>query len=167
MKTILLALSLGGAAVARAQDIVIGPDYEMFPGVEYLGGDVHRSGKFFGVLLLRDSTLSLHRCQYAKCVVQEGYIDHDKEPVLQIRLQAIRELSTSSQVRGPSVGSKLAWGAFAGDRSEEYLGIVYETDNNVEAPIFKTRKAMSTALDAKIRYRLKKMGVTLPPGESR
>ena len=60
------------------------------------------------------------------------------------------------------MGSKLALGLLAGDRKEELVGLVYESATSAEAPIFKTQKAQAAALEAKIRFRLKKLGVVLP-----
>jgi hypothetical protein len=115
-----------------------------------------------GWLVLTDSTLSLHACGRQFCATHKDLPLYDSIPYFTIPLRSITDVSSSTQVRGPSTGSKIAFGLLAGDRKEEFVGLVYETATSAEAPIFKTQKAQASALEAKIRFRLKKLGIVLP-----
>lgn len=58
------------------------------------------------------------------------------------------------------------WGGCAFDQTEELVGFVYESETTAEAPVFKTERAQAAAIAVKVKFRLKKLGVTLtPPGE--
>lgn len=150
------------APSVRAQDIIVRDVYEAIPKVEYRGGDASHPEKLFGVLKLTDSTLSLHSCKRLRCQPVDGEVEWDYRPLLVVDLRSVREVSTSAQVRAPGVASRIAWGMFAPDRSEEFVGLVYETATSVEAPVFKVPKTTSAAIEAKVRFRLRKLGVVLP-----
>lgn len=153
---------IAGVQTLEAQEMIIAPNGDdLFNAVQYLGGDAAYPKKRWAVLLLTDSTLSLHDCRDSGCEKREGTI-RLKPAWMTIDLRSIKEVASSSQVRGPSTGSRIAFGLLAGDRTEEYVGLVYETASNAEAPVFETAKAHSGALEAKIRFRLKKLGVDLP-----
>ncbi len=159
----LLAINLPTLAVA--QTIIAKPDREEFEGVEYVGGDATQPKKLYGWLVLTDSTLSIHDCSGRReyCGAKEKGNYYKPEPLFTIDLRRITSVESSSDVRGANAGSKILVGALAGDRKEEFVGLTYETKSSAEAPIFKTQKAQSAALEAKIRYRMKKLGVALSP----
>lgn len=163
-----LAAVASMAVTAHAQSpLVVSRDgWEAFPWVEYQGGDATQPTKRRGMLVLTDSTLSLHKCRFEYCDDHRKHTElpFEEKPLYTIQLRSIKEVTSSSQVRGPSAGSRLALGLLAGDRTEEMVGIVYESASSAEAPVFKTQKAQSAAVEAKLRFRLKKIGVTLSPG---
>lgn len=163
MKTVSVLLVLAWASPAFGQDIIQRPEGELYPGVEYLGGDATQPRKRFGALLLTDSTISLHKCKLQNCQAQYGEVDYERTAYFTIALRTLRDVSSVSQVRGPSATSRIAFGLLAGDRTEEMLGVVYQSEADAEAPVFQLRKATSGALEAKIRFRLEKLGVTLRP----
>lgn len=159
----LLALSMPSHLFAQ-QAIIARGGWEAFPNVEYQGGDATQPKRLQGMLVLTDSTIALHACAWVSC----GPVPNDtsKPPfaakaLFTIALRDIKDVSSVSQVRGPGVGDKIALGMLAGDRTEEAVGIVYETATSAEAPFFKTLKTHANAVEAKIRFRLKKLGIEL------
>jgi hypothetical protein len=146
-----------------AQRILSVDGRDEFQNVEYVGGDATQQKSRSGWLVVTDSTLSIHRCRLSGCLPHDKNRYYEEVPDYQIPLRTITEVTSSSQVRGPSTGSRIALGVFAGDRSEEFVGIIYETESSAEAPVFRTKQAQSAALEAKLRFRLKRLGVELTP----
>ncbi len=143
--------------------IVTGDGWEAFPGVEYQGGDARFPKKLVGVLVLTDSTLEFRSCDNNYC---EAYKDRDvwgKKTYFVIPLTAITALDVSSSVRSADVGSKIFFGALASDRKQEFFGLAHETEDSAEAPVFLTRQTQAGAIEAKVRFRLKKLGRPLTP----
>lgn len=139
---------------------------ESFSRIEYIGGDATQPKKLYGWLVLTDSTLEWRDCTHSDC---RGHKDGEyfkREARFTIPLRTMTELASSSEVRGASVESKLLIGSLAGDRRFEYVLVVYEHATSAEAPVFKTQKAQSDALEAKIRFRLKRLGITLQPPDT-
>ncbi len=163
------AMGLAALKPAHAQftgkavgDMVIERDgWEAFPFVQYQGGVGSMSKKVTGVLVLTDSTIALHECAVSSCSDDKKKGVFKETALLVVQLKSIQEVSSSTQVRGPTVGARLAFGLLAGDRTEEYFGVAFETATTAEAPIFKTRKTQAAMIDAKIRFRLKKLGLEL------
>lgn len=114
-----------------------------------------------GWLVITDSTIALHECTRQYCEYDKKGKHYKPEPIYAIRLQGIKSVESLSDVRGASVGSKLAFGFLAGDRKQEFVGVIYETETNAEAPVFKTQKAQSAAVEAKLKFRLKRLGIEL------
>lgn len=142
--------------------ILVRDGWEGFPAVEYQGGDGTMPKKRTGMLVLTDSTLGFYSCPY-DCEHDSKKPKFFDKPIFRLPLASVKEVSSSSQVRGATFGSKLMLGAFAGDRTEEFFGFVYESSTSAEAPVFKTMKAQSGAIEAKVKFRLKKLGLTVPP----
>ena len=164
--SVLAALaSFSPAAFAQPPVIIARDGWEAFPEVEYQGGDATKPKKMYGMIVLTDSTIALHRCRWQYCEDDRKEVKTPflPEPLYLIPLRRIQEISASSQVRGPSVGSRIAFGLLAGDQKQEFVGLVYETESSAEAPVFRTLKTQSGAIEAKVRFRLKKLGVELKP----
>lgn len=167
MKRWLVIPLLALASSAAAQEpIIVGDGFEAFPGVEYRGGDARFSKQVFGVLILTDSSLAFHQCtptEYYACHPRGDDPFWKAEPLFVVPLAALREVQVSSRVRDATAGSKLLLGIFAGDREEEYIGFVHETVTSAEAPVFRTMKTQAGAIEAKVRYRMEKLGLELRP----
>lgn len=122
---------------------------ERFKGIWYIAG--HSDNRFAknrpGDLFISDSTL-LWVSRYRDTMV--------------IPLAAVTELAGSVQSRGPTTGAKVLLGGFAGSSNDELVAVAFDTEQTAEAPVFKTGRGESTAVLAKIKYRLRKMG-KLPP----
>lgn len=142
-------------------NVIAGDGWEAFPEVEYLGGDAGSEKKQLGVLVLTDSALSLYACADSRCLGRKTDSIIKGAPLWTISLRAIKEISSSTSFKGTSTGSKLLLGGLAGDKSDEQVGIVYETARSAEAPVFKTRNAQAAAIEAKVKFRLSKLGVVL------
>ncbi len=161
MRRLALAVFLLLASTASAQ-IVAGPGWEAFPEVAYLGGDATQPKIVRGFLVLTDSTLELHECVIVPhCVATKKAPAWKPQATYTIKLSAIKEVRSNARSSDASVTEKIIGGALASS-SEEVVTLVYESPSNVEAPVFQTPKAYSAALDAKIRFRLKKLGVDIP-----
>lgn len=152
---VLLAVSTSAAAQAA---IVVGDGWEGFPWVEYKGGDARFPKTGWGMLVLTDSTLAFHECFGERCPAMRGNRPGWKPtPVFSIALRSITEVQSSSRVKPADAGSRFMLGALATDKNEGLVGIVYETESSAEAPVFAMREAQSSALDAKIQFRLKRL----------
>ena len=161
-------LFLSAASMTHAQPapnaIFARDGWEAFPGVEYQGGDATQPKKRWGMLVLTDTTIGLYPCVYESC--RDGDKKGVKRPFNDpaffiIPLSAIKDVTSSARSRSASTSEKFFLGGLAGSQSEDFVGLVYETGASAEAPVFKTGKAQSTAVDAKIRFRLKKLGIEL------
>jgi hypothetical protein len=158
---VLLPLALG----AQAPAVIAGDGWEAFPNVEYQGGDARFPKQLFGILVLTDSTLGFYPCRVTtefSCRDAKGKSIWKDQPYFMIALSAVQHLQSSSRVRGASAGAKLMIGGLAGDRAQNFVSIVHETDSSAEAPLFQTTMAQSGAFEAKLRFRLKKLGRPLP-----
>lgn len=158
---VVLVALVGDAHLVAAQSIIARDGWEAFPEVEYQGGDTTQPKKRTGMLVLTDTTLALHKCRKEYCKDTKGKVPFKDPPYFTVLLSTLTAVDSSSQVRGPSTGDRIAWGGLAMDHTDEFVGLVYETPTNVQAPIFRTEKAQSAALAAKIRFRLKKLGIAL------
>lgn len=159
------ALGAQGPHIVTAEaspTIIVGQGWEAFPEVYYRGGDATQAKKRYGMLVLTDSTLALYECTVSYCGSDEKKSMIRGRAFWEIRLTSIKEISASTLFKGTSMGSKFMLGALAGDGSEELVGVVYETDASAEAPVFKTRKAQAAAIEAKLKFRLKKLGIAAP-----
>lgn len=139
-----LAVSVLPAASARAQTIYTGDGWEAVFKVELRGGDATYKGKRNGILVLTDSTIALHDC--AEIVNQACYYSDKKKapftptPFYSIKLLDVKGVASSS----------------------DWVRVTYETKSSVEVPTFAMGRSYGPAIDAKIRFRLKKLGVTIP-----
>ncbi len=160
MSALAIAASIVFPATSHAQ-MIVKNGYEAFPLVEYRGGDATQPKRRTGVLVLTDSTLAFHECTRRRDCLE--YKDNPvfAELIFSIPLRQLKEVSSSTEVRGPGVGGRIAFGVLATDRKEEFVGVVYETEQSAEAPVFRTQPAQAAAIEAKVRFRLKKLGIQL------
>ena len=134
-----LALALVVAAPLSAQTVdKAGREYWL---IGYRGGDSHlKNAAGAGSLMLTDSTVRL----YFKSTKYEA-------PDYEIPIRAITELSGRSNRVGASLTN---WAS-----GEESITIVYDGDHDAEAPVFKTDGGESAQILARIRSRMRKLGV--------
>lgn len=154
------------ASTARSQEnaMLSGDGWEAFPFVEYKGGDSRLPRARYGVLVLTDSTIALHDCaDRNNCRNNSRRHPVFKDSaVLVIRLADLRAVSASTETRGPGVGRRVMWGVLANDRTVEQVSLAYDTETTAEAPVFATRPTHAAAIEAKILFRLRRLGVELP-----
>lgn len=125
---------------------------DKIPKVRYKGGhEGWGEEEIRGTLLIGDSTLLFR--------------DDDKKRSLEIPIRKITDIGNQTQRKEASVGSKLLFGSLARSRQEEFLAISYELPDNAEAVIFRFEPNTSAAVLAKIKFRMKKLGMT-PPASS-
>ncbi len=130
--------------------------------VDYKGGDSRFQKKGYGILVLTDSTLAFYNCAGAACKKHKGVYFTPDGVIWSVPLTRIRSLSSNSQNRGASVGNRVLFGALASDTNEELFAFTHDTETSAEAPVFKTPRHMSLSLEAKVRFRLRKLGIDLP-----
>jgi hypothetical protein len=133
-----LLLLLGAAPLAGQSVDKNGREYWL---VGYRGGDSHMTnGTGAGSLILTDSTIRL-------------YFKSNKydSPDLEIPMRAISELSGRSNRVGASLTN---WAS-----GDESITIVYDGDHDAEAPVLKTDGGESAQILARIRRRMRKLGV--------
>jgi hypothetical protein len=140
---LLVGLLLGPALIpttdARGQDVI--------PKVRYKGGhEGWGDDEIRGSLLIGDTTLVFQ--------------DEDKKRTLEIPLRKITDIGTQTQRKEASVGSKLLFGGLAKSRQEEFIAVSYDLPDNAEAIVFRFEPHTSAAALAKIKFRMRKLGVT-------
>lgn len=149
-----------GCSAAEAQSLVSEKGWEAWSQVRYIGGDAKqtelnrkaRTGAPYSMLVLTDTTIELHACLSRLC-------DDDPkrgtpfavQSLYTIPLAAIRHVD---QWIEPSAGVNY---------SPDQFGFVYETATGVEAPAFAISSwADARMILAKVRFRMKKLGLELP-----
>jgi hypothetical protein len=151
-----------GELAAHNQAMYASDGWEAFPNVSYQGGDATQPKRRFGMLVLTDSTIALHECANISCFDNsKGKLPFKAQPWFSIALSSLTQIAHSSQVRKDGAATFFL-GALADGDSEGFVGFVYQTARNVEAPLFKMKKEQSGVLDAKVRFRLKRLGIELP-----
>lgn len=132
------------------------PDH--FEDVHYLGGLTGYKTGHYGWLVLGDSALEFHECILAGCVKKDGEII---QPTAQVTMpyRKMTDVAGATERHGPSVGSKMLIGAFASERRDELVTVAFDSENSAEAPVFTTKEHESAQLLAKIRFKLRKMGL--------
>lgn len=91
--------------------------------------------------------------------------DQDGKRELVIPIRKITDISNQTQRKEASVGSKLLFGGLARSRQEEFLTFSYELPDDAEAIIFRFEPNTAAAALAKIKFRMKKLGVAVPATE--
>lgn len=148
-RTLLVLLVVLGAAPFVVQSLVA---QDLIPKVRYKGGhEGWGEQEIRGTLLIGDSTITFR--------------DEEKKHSLVIPLLKITDIGNQTQRKEASVGSKLLFGNLARSRQEEFLAISYELPDNAEAIIFRFEPHTSAAVLAKIKFRMKKLGMK-PPAEA-
>jgi hypothetical protein len=162
------AIVAAGRGEAQGPPIVAGDGWEAFLGVEYVGGHAKFGYKRPSlVLVLTDTTLSVYPCHDSFCSEPRGRGRWKSDSLIfQVRLDQITAVDQSSRVKAASMGSKILIGFLASDKNEEFVGIGFETETSAEAPVFRTRQAQAGAIDAKIRFRLKRLGRSIAPRDT-
>jgi hypothetical protein len=162
---ILTLVALLCSSPCLAQNVIARDGWEAFPLVTYMGGDTtftFKPGLKPMMLVLTDDALSFHQCIGNACYDRKDKLPYVAKPVYSIPLAAITKIANASQYAGADMAGKLFLGGLAPERTDNTFGIVYETATSAEAPLFKAKdRAVVDALDAKLRYRLKKRGIAL------
>jgi len=161
--SIVLAVALALSPIcANTQPLsvaVVGDGWEAFRGIEYQGGDVGLTKKKLGAIVITDSSVAFHECENGGCYPTKGKPPFKGPPLLYIALRGITSVNSSSQVKDVGGFGKALMGNLAGDTEQEAVVISYETATSAEAPFFKTQKAQSAAVVAKINFRRRKLTV--------
>jgi hypothetical protein len=131
-----LAACVATPAIAQKTDKAGHQYWEVF----YRGGDSHLSVGGLITMMLDDSTVLF----YWKSSRYEA-------PDFTIRIRAIRELSGRSNRVGASLTN---WAS-----GDEAITITYDGDKDAEAPVFKTDGGDSGQILARIRARMRKLGM--------
>lgn len=135
----LLLPALAGAV--RAQDTI--------PQVQYRGGSstVKKRVSAFGVIVLTDSALQFIAYRDPNSTRLE------LKPMIVIPLDSLTDFSTAAGHRAAGADST------ATDEGVDLVTLVYDTETSAEAPVFKLTDNMGGALLAKIKVRLRKLGL--------
>lgn len=154
--------ALFAPSISRAQDFQVRNGYEATYAM-YLGGDAKETKKREGIIVLTDSAIAFYECRWRYCETRRDTLFDAAQLIWRRPLTQIKGVSASTQNRGPSVLGRATFGVLAMDQNKEYFGFTYETETSAEAPVFETMKTVAGALEAKVRFRLKKLGIELPP----
>lgn len=160
---------LSAAAGAQVTPIITGEGWEAFPDVEYQGGHSQFARRIKGVLVLTDSTLSFQACRgpNGSCAyTPRGQTVFYDSVFFSVRIRDVQELSASTQTRSPGVGRRIMWGSLANDRTNEFLAFAFDTDRTAEAPVFKTLPTQAGAIEAKVKFRQRRLGIAIPAADS-
>jgi hypothetical protein len=160
-----LILALAATSGAAQTAIIARDGWEAFPNVEYLGGDATQPKRLRGMLVLTDSTISLHQCEVSTCNDLKSKPAFKPIPIYTIRLSTLKGVQNAAQQKGAGLGEKILVGGLLSDQKVGTVVLTYESTSSAEAPVFKTDEAHGAALEAKIRFRLKKLGIELPAGK--
>lgn len=144
-----------------APSVIVGAGWEAFPEIYYQGGDASQPKKRNGMLVLTDSALAFYECAKTACLPNGSKSMIRGDAWWTVPLKSMKEIRASNRASGSMSDSRLLLG-LGGDRNDDMIGFVYETSSSAEAPIFKTRNAQAAAIEAKVKFRLKKLGVALP-----
>lgn len=152
---------------ARPGGIAAGPGWEAFPGLLYLGGHSAMPKEMGGlILVLTDSTLSVYKCRLGGCAVRPDMDPWLGAPLFETRLDRIVTSTAETRVREAGLGSRILVGVLAGDRKEETYTVTFDTETTAETPSFRTAITGAAAIDAKVRFRRRKMGKPLAPADT-
>lgn len=163
--TFVIGALLVGATMLQAQ--------EVFTKVRYKGGHPSFGDvEIRGVLVLEDSTLTFiegndeNPCPPAargeRVPCKKASAPDPDGRRLVIPLASVTEIGSQTQRKEASVGSKLLFGGLARSRQEEFIAISYDLPDNAEAVVFRFEPNTSASALAKIKFRMRKLGVTPP-----
>lgn len=85
-----------------------------------------------------------------------GFFDNKGKLIFSLQAQTIKDAEHTRDIRDPSVGKKLLFGALAGDRKQDFLTITTETQSTAEGVVFKVKQNSATGLAAKIGFYARK-----------
>lgn len=144
LRTLLFALvALGGlspSALRAQRHMMYGRDgWEVIQIAEYRSGVSGMTRRVRGIFVLTDSTIGLFKCQNPVCPEEKKKDPWKGDPIWFVRLASIKAIEYKS----------------------DWIRLSYETESSVESPLFALASNYGPAVDAKIRFRLKKLGVTI------
>jgi hypothetical protein len=126
---------------------------EIIQKVRYQGGHAAWGEKEIrGAMAIGDTSLTFQ--------------DEDGTQGLTIPLRKVTDIGSQTQRKEASVGSKLLFGGLARSRQEEFLTITYDGTNDAEAVVFRFEPKTSANALAKIKFRLRKLGVAAASTEA-
>jgi hypothetical protein len=99
-------------------------------------------------------------------VAQQGiqFFDNKGRLIFDLPISTLRNAEHARDIRDPSVGKKLLFGALAGDRKQDFLTVTTETDLTAEGVVFKVKQNVGTGIAAKINFYIRKaQGRIIPP----
>jgi len=149
----LLAFSLAAAPLVAQ----VPPEH--FEDVRYIDGHASYKPPHTGWLVMGDSALEYHECFYGSCSKKkDGKVIQDAAQMV-IPYRKMTDVSGATERHGASVGSKMLLGAFASERRDESVTIAFDSETSAEAPVFQTKEHESAQLVAKIKFKLRKLGL--------
>jgi hypothetical protein len=150
----------------RYEPMRSGPGWEAFALVTYVGGHGRIPESQHGLaLILTDSTVDLRKCRDETCAVGRAGAWWVDPPLFSVPLASLTAVERRTRLReGPLAGAMnpLGGGSLGLGEAEEIVLLVFDADDTAEAPLFLVGPGQSAALEAKIRFRLRKMGRALP-----
>jgi hypothetical protein len=93
--------------------------------------------------------------------------DNKGRPVFALPINTLRSAEHTRDVRDPSVGKKLLFGALAGDRKQDFLTLTTETESDAEGVVFKAKQNVATGIAAKINFYVRKAHGDAPGTEQK
>lgn len=145
-------LQLASIAVAALLSLPLSPvsAQEIIEKVRYKGGHAGWGEREIrGTMILDDSTVTFE--------------DRDGRRALTLPIVGITDIERQTQRKEASVGSKLLFGELARTRQEEFVTLSYETPDDAGAIVFRFEPHTSAGMVAKLRYRMRQLGMTPPP----
>lgn len=133
--------------------------WDGFLDVQYQGGDASQPKRKTGMLVLTDSALIFYDCPWDCEQDAKKRKDFWEAPAFRIAYRGITNAKAST---GTADHAGLGMPLLFSDKSSDYITVVYESATSVESPVFKTKRAMAGAIEAKMRFRMKKLGLPEP-----
>lgn len=132
---------------------------EHFEDVRYIGGHAAYKPPHTGWLVLADSALEYHECFVIGCSKnRDGRAIQDAAQMV-IPYRKMTDVSGATERHGASVGSRFLLGSLASERRDESVTIAFDSETSAEAPVFQTKEHESAQLVAKIKFKLRKLGL--------
>lgn len=144
---ILLMLTAASQLAGQSKDAV--PEISF--GVDYRGGDSDLKPVKYGRLVLTDTTI----------VFLEQHNDGKKPPLFVIPIKGITSVGSAMDHRVAGTGQKLLIGSLASGTNDETVTIAFDGATDAQAPLFNIDAGRSAEFVAKVKFRMKKLGVAV------
>ena len=95
------------------------------------------------------------------------FFDNKGRQVFALPINTLRSAEHTRDVRDPSVGKKLLFGALAGDRKQDFLTLTTETESDAEGIVFKVKQNVATGMAAKINFYVRRAHGDTPVAEQK
>jgi hypothetical protein len=125
----------------------------LYPETEYISGHQGSTEKQMGQLVITATGVA--------------FFDNKGRQVFALPINTLRSAEHTRDVRDPSVGKKLLFGALAGDRKQDFLTLTTETESDAEGVVFKVKQNVATGIAAKINFYVRKAHEDTPGAEQK